>query len=336
MSKFITIAENIHCTLIIKLGGKSTVELPGGGHGVAFRWKGQNRILPISPKWKSPMLEQGKVQHIALAIWHALHSSGEDQAAGTDYLLQAAQSQIDNGADFLDVNVDEYSNDNAERVKVMRWLATFLSERFDTPLSIDSSNKDVLRAGLECCRKDIGKPMLNSVSLERRECVELVPEFDAHVVVSAAGREGLPTTLDGRMANFRQIVAELDKLHIARGRMHLDPLIYPISTDPMNGKNLLEAVTAAKKEFGAVKLTGGFSNISFGMPNRKLLNKVFIYLCAEAGSESGIINPVATPVREVAAMDTNSEPFRLARAVLVGEDLYGMEYISAFREGKLG
>ncbi|MBN1555713.1 MAG: dihydropteroate synthase [Phycisphaerae bacterium] len=335
ISNFTTIAENIHCTLIVKLNGPKVVDA-GGHKSVKFTHEGRDRLLPISPAWKSPMLEQGKVQHIALAIWHAMNSTGDDKTTGEDYLLQAAVKQIDGGATFLDVNVDEYSNDDAVRVEVMQFLASFLSERFDIPLSIDSSNKAVLKAGLECCRKDVGDPMLNSVSLEREDCVELVPEFNAHVVVSAAGKEDLPTTLDGRLTNLREIIGKLDALGVSRDRMHLDPLVFPISTDPMNGKGFFEVTTAAKKEFGAVKITGGYSNISFGMPNRKLLNQVFIHRVVEAGAQSGIINPVSTPIQAVAALDTNSEPFQLAKAVLEGTDMYGMEYITAFREGRLG
>ena len=337
MSDFITIGENLHCTLTVKLGGARTVELSGRGGGVKFKHEGEDRVLPIPADWEkfSPVLAQEKVQHVALGIWQALNGSGDDQKAGEDYLILTAQQEVDNGTNFLDVNVDEYTNDPAERVEIMKWLVTFLSERFETPLSIDSSSKAVLEAGLKCCRKDIGKPMINSISLEREECIELVPAFDAHTVVSAAGRKDLPTTLQGRIDNFREVVAMLDKLDVTRDRMHLDPLVYPISTDPVNGMNLLEAVTAAKNEFGEVKLTGGFSNISFGMPNRKLLNMVFVYLCVDAGAQSGIINPVAMPPAKIGAMDTQSEPFKLTRAVLVGEDMYGMDYIAAFREGRL-
>ncbi len=337
MSNFITIGENIHCTLTVKLGGSRTVELPGGGSGVKFKHEGEDRVLPIPADWEkfSPVLGQGKVQHVALGIWWALNGQGDDQKMGEDYLIRIARDEVDNGTAFLDVNVDEYTNDDAERIEVMKWLATFLSERFETPLSIDSSSKSVLAAGLECCRKDIGQPMLNSVSLERAECIELVQAFDAHVVVSAAGRSDLPTTLQGRMGNFTEIIGMLDKAGTPREKMHLDPLVFPISTEPTNGKNFLAATSAAKKEFGTVKLSGGYSNISFGMPNRKLLNMVFVNLCVEAGAESGIINPVAMPPRRIGAMDSESEPFKLARAVLVGEDMYGMEYIAAFRDGRL-
>jgi 5-methyltetrahydrofolate--homocysteine methyltransferase len=127
----------------------------------------------------------------------------------------------------------------------------------------------------------------------------------------------------------------LDDAGIERDRMHLDPLVFPVSTDPQNASRFFEAIRSVKDAFGEVKLTGGYSNVSFGMPNRKLLNKVFTYLCVQHGAESGIINPVAMPPREIARMDEQDESFQLARAVLTGEDMYGMEYISAHREGRL-
>jgi hypothetical protein len=71
------------------------------------------------------------------------------------------------------------------------------------------------------------------------------------------------------------------------------------------------------------------------MPERKLLNMTFIYLCVESGTDGGIIDPVVTPVSAIVTLDTDSEPFRLARAVLTGEDMFGMEYITAYREGRL-
>ena len=135
--------------------------------------------------------------------------------------------------------------------------------------------------------------------------------------------------------NFTEIIGKLDAIGIERKRMHLDPLVYPISTDPNNGKGFIDAVIEAKKQFGEVHITGGFSNISFGMPQRKLLTMVFVNLCAGVGVDSGIINPVTMSVRAIGAMDQESEPYKLAAAVLTGEDMYGMEFIAAHREGKL-
>jgi 5-methyltetrahydrofolate--homocysteine methyltransferase len=118
-------------------------------------------------------------------------------------------------------------------------------------------------------------------------------------------------------------------------KMHLDALVFPISTDPNNGQSFLEANRQAKARWGGVNLNGGLSNISFGMPNRKLLNMVFCRLFAEAGGTGGIIDPVQMPPQAIGDLDPEDESFKLAAAVLTGEDMYGMEYITAHREGKL-
>jgi 5-methyltetrahydrofolate--homocysteine methyltransferase len=146
----------------------------------------------------------------------------------------------------------------------------------------------------------------------------------------------MPADADERMANFREVIAALDAVGVPRDRLHLDPLVLPISTDPMNGSHFLEATRCAAETFDGVHLNGGLSNISFGMPQRKLLNMVFMRLCIEAGTDGGIIDPVSVPPAAVLEMDTTSESYAMARAVLVGEDMFGMEYISAYREGRLG
>lgn len=338
MSGFVVIGENIHCTRIVRLGGRHTVELPGGGAGVAFRHDQADCVLAIPPDWGeiSPAMAEGKVKHISLAVHQAMNAAGEAGQAGEAYLLNAARRQVDAGAGFLDVNVDEYSNDPGRRAEAMRWLAGLLSERFDVPLSIDSSSRDTLIAGLEACRERPGRAMVNSVSLERVEYVDVISRFGAEAVVSAAGREDLPTDVDGRMANLEKIIAILDEAGVGRDRMHLDPLVFPVSTEPTHGASFLAATAEAKKRFEGVRLSGGLSNVSFGMPQRRLLNMVFVRLCVEAGTGSGIIDPVQTPPKEIGALDGACEPFRLARAFLTGEDMFGMEFIAAHRAGRLG
>lgn len=336
--RFIIVGENIHCTRVVKREGAKTRQLADGRLGVTFKSQGQERALPVPADWAtvSPPFHDGKIKHVALAIHQLLHGQGDDRAAGEAYLAYLADRQVRAGASYLDVNVDEYSADPAVAADVLARVVDFLGARVGVPLSIDSSNPEILRAGLRRCRKDIRAPMINSVSLERAEVVDLVCEFGADAIVNACGRTGMPAGVEDRLANLREIIGLLDKAGVARGQMHLDPLVLPISTDPLNGSYFLQATAAARREFAGVHLNGGLSNVSFGMPNRGLLNSTFVWLCAEAGTDGGIIDPVTLPVSAMAQVDTGAEPFRLARAVLVGEDLYGADYISAFREGKLG
>lgn len=337
LKNFIVIGENIHCSRIVKRNGKKATTFADGSDVVNFTYKGDDRELPVPPDWAaiSPAFEQDKIKHVALGIHQALHGDNDTQQTGQDYLCWLAERQIEAGAWFLDVNVDEYSSDPEAAIEVMSYLVEFYGQRFDTPLSIDSSNPKVLQAGLDKHRSDIRPPMVNSVSLERPDVADLTKHYNANVIGNASGAEGMPGSVEERMNNFRQVMTIMETADIPREKMHLDPLVLPISTDPNNGAVFLETTRQAAAEFEGVHMNGGLSNISFGMPRRKLLNLTFIRLCAEAGTDGGIIDPCVTPPDAAAELDPDAESFKLAKAVLTGEDMFGMEYITAHREGRL-
>ena len=334
---FAIIGENIHCTRIVKSGGTRTEKLSQGGEAVSFTQAGESLLLPVPENWEevSPQYGEGKIRHIALAIYQCLNGkTDEERSLGEKYLCWAAERQINEGANYLDVNVDEYTNDLKERNEIMAWLVGFLSERYETPLSIDSSNASTIETGLQRCRKD-PLPMVNSVSLEREDAVDPVIEFNTAAVVSAAAKTGLPNSTEERLANFDGIMKTLEAKGMKREKMYLDPLVLPISVDPSNGKKFFDSTAAVRERYEGVHITGGLSNISYGMPNRKLLNMVFVRLFVDAGGDGGIIDPVQMPAADIAALDKESDAFKFAGAVLDGTDMFGGEYIAAFREGRL-
>ncbi|MFO7821054.1 MAG: dihydropteroate synthase [Lentisphaeria bacterium] len=337
LDNFIVVGENIHCSRIVKRNGKHATTFADGSDVVNFTYRGDDLELPVPENWGSvsPAFTQEKIKHVALAIHQALNGTTETQETARAYLCWLAERQIEAGTWFLDINVDEYSSDAGTSAEVMSFLADFYAQRFETPLSLDSSNPKVLEAGLEKHRTDTRPPMVNSVSLERPEVADLVKHYQTDVIVNASGAEGMPGSVEERMNNFRQIMTIMDTAGVLREKMHLDPLVLPISTDPQNGASFLDTTRQAAAEFEGVHLNGGLSNISFGMPRRKLLNLTFIRLCADAGTDGGIIDPCLTPPAAAAEMDTDSEASKLAKAVLTGEDMFGMEYITAHREGRL-
>ena len=205
---FIVVGENMHCTRMVKRGGIKMTELPGGEEAITFKYKGEDRLLMVPGNWAevSPDYDKGKCKHVALAIYLALNGGDEDQQTGKDYLCYVADRQIEKGTTFLDVNVDEYSSDSDATVEIMNWLTTFLSKRYETPLSIDSSHPKSLAIGLANCRTDIGPAMVNSISLERPEAIDIVKQYNAESIVNAAGHSDLPTTVDGRLTTFREIL----------------------------------------------------------------------------------------------------------------------------------
>jgi 5-methyltetrahydrofolate--homocysteine methyltransferase len=120
------------------------------------------------------------------------------------------------------------------------------------------------------------------------------------------------------------------------GALHVDPLVLPVAVEPEVGAWFLEAVRTLRATFGPeIHLTGGLSNVSFGLPQRKLLNDVFIDLAADAGADSGIIDPVASDPRRIFAQDRGTRAYALATALLTGADPYGMEFLTAYRAGEV-
>ena len=176
--------------------------------------------------------------------------------------------------------------------------------------------------------------MLNSAALERLDTLDLAREFDADVVAGASGIGSMPKDADERVANVSQLMQHAAGIPLEH--IHVDPLVIPISVDSSHGRHYLDAVRAIRARYGPeIHITGGLSNVSFGIPNRKLVNETFIVLAVDAGIDSAIIDPVQSKLADVLAQDRTAEPFALARAMLEGEDDYCVSYLKAFRSGRL-
>jgi len=337
ISRFITVGENIHCTRIYKVGGRFVRRGEDGRYVILCKADDGTHHLPIpsvfvqSPDWKT-----GKIRHCSVAIWQGYNGDECGKAAGKDYLENLAKSQEAAGASYLDINVDEFSSDVEECIRAMRWTVGVVQRVTTVPVSIDSSNTDILRAGLEGCDPSRGRPMVNSVSLERVEAIDAAAEFNAVVIASAAGERELPSTAEERLKNVDALVPKLDAAGFAMEHIHVDPLVFPISVDGNNGKNFLNTVSAIREKYGDdIHIVAGTSNVSFGMPNRKLINQVFSRLAVEAGGDGGIVDPHQINIDILKSMDTRTEAFGLARALLMGKDQFGMDFIAASREGKI-
>ncbi len=337
MKTLIVVGENIHCTRVYKVGG-AFVKPHGAGQAIVYGGKADTRYLPIPARFtETADWASGKVKHCAVAVWQGLYGDAAGKAAAVDYLRYLAARQEAADASFLDVNVDEFSTDVAERCRAIKWVAGIVQAGSQLPLSIDSSNEVILRAGLESCDPKRARPMVNSVSLERQSSIAVAAEFKAVVIASAAGEKDLPGDTATRLANINRLMPLLSAVGIKGNSVFVDPLVFPVATDSNNAQSFIESVSAIRRTYGPeIHISGGLSNVSFGMPARKLINQVFTWMVVEAGGDSGILDPLQMNAKILAAVDSASEPFKLARALLTGEDLFGVEFITAHREGKLG
>jgi 5-methyltetrahydrofolate--homocysteine methyltransferase len=335
--EFTVIGENVHTTRVLRLDGPQVGEDEHGRQAIVFEDDGRaTRFLPIpeSEKESQPYLE-GRIKHVRVAVELAM-AEGDDACAALAYLRTIAQRQIDAGAHFLDVNVDEISPKLDVQKQAMRWLAGLLAPESPVPLSIDSSNLEIIETGFEAVDGGGPTPMLNSASLERIEALDLAAAAGGEVIVTASGESGMPSDADERVANASRIVELAFAKGIGPERIHVDALVFPISVDGAFGNHCLEAFRRLRAQFGPeINLTGGMSNISFGLPNRRLVNDAFLALAVDAGADSGIIDPVTSSPQRVLSLDRDSRAFRLAVDVLTGADEHCRAYLKAWRGGEL-
>ena len=336
--RFTTIGENIHTTRVLLRRGKRIVVAPDGRESVRFRDRGgDNGYLPIPDDVKRGQdYEEGRVKHVGIAVRTAI-ASGADAPIALEYLATLVQRQERAGADYLDLNVDEVSLKPDEQQQAMAWLAGMVQDTGSTPLSIDSSNSDTIRTGLEVVDAGrAGRPLMNSASLERIDVLDDVKRFDTRVVVTAAGESGMPAGAGERADNATRIIEAALGKGIEAADIFVDPLVFPISVDIEFGNHCLDAIRTIRDRFGPdIHITGGFSNVSFGMPQRRLINDVFLLLAIEAGADSGIVDPVTSHLDEVHAMDRESVRYRMAEDLLLGRDDRCKAFLRAHRRGHL-
>ncbi|MQG43621.1 MAG: hypothetical protein FI678_04175 [SAR202 cluster bacterium] len=332
MSEFKIIGENIHTTRSIKLGGVRTKEIDSK-IVISYRKKGDDFSIMDIPKHfeDTQPYKQGQLKHFMIAIWHGMNGN---QSQGIDYIKWEIERQTSNSASYLDINVDEYSYKIEDQIEAMRWLVDIVKEYAKIPVSIDSSNPEIIKAGLDQYDNHM-RPMVNSLSLERKDLVEAIVEFDAQVVVSAASESSMPEDSNERIENLTNLIDYSTSKGLLLEDLFIDPLIFPISVSSSYGTDALEAISKIKNEWPEVNITGGMSNVSFGLPKRRLVNDVFISLAIDAGANSGIINPVESKIDRILSIDKNSEAFSITKDMLEGRDEFCVNYLSAFREKRI-
>ena len=334
-SNFTIIGENIHCTRVVKRGGIRGHIFDDGSEAVKYRSAGELKFVRVPKHFEATQpYQQGNLKHFMIAVWKGVNS--DEAAEGEAYIKHEVDRQTKAGATYLDLNVDELSHRVAEQIEAMRWLVRYVQSVADIPPSIDSSNSEIIQAGLEAYDRSAGRPMVNSVALERLETLDLIAEHDATCIISAASESGMPENADERLENATRVVDAASDRGINYEDMFIDPLFFPVSVDKAYGPHALDAISKLRERFGDdVHITGGMSNVSFGLPKRALVNETFVRLAVEAGADSGIIDPIQVKVDRAMQLDMESPRVKYAVDLLEGRDDFAMNYITAYRSGDL-
>jgi 5-methyltetrahydrofolate--homocysteine methyltransferase len=238
-----------------------------------------------------------------------------------DKVKQEALEQVEAGADILDVNVGAASVDE---VDMLPKAVKLVMETVDVPICIDSADVDALRAALEAHREMApeGKPLINSVNgeEERLEAVlPLVAEYNAAVIGLAMDDDGIPETSEKRFAVAKKIVDRAAALGIPPEDILIDCLALTVGADSKAALITLGAIEMVNRELG-VNQTLGASNVSFGLPEREVINWAFLGMAIKHGMNAPIVD--AEKVR----------PAILAADLLLGRDDYAMRYIKAYKK----
>jgi len=204
-----------------------------------------------------------------------------------DYILKEALTQQDKGAHILDVNV---GLPDIDEVSMMQKAVTEIQGITNLPLQIDTVNVKALEAAMRIYN---GKPMVNSVN-GKQESMDaifpLVKKYGGVVVGLTLDENGIPETAEGRVAIAGKIIEEAKKYGIDKKDIVIDVLTLTISSEPNSAKVTLDALRMVREQFG-VRTVLGVSNISFGLPNRPIINSYFYTMAMQRGLSAGIVNP---------------------------------------------
>lgn len=240
----------------------------------------------------------------------------------TDFIQKVAGDQAKAGADYIDVNAGTFLEKETD---YLSWLVETVQAAVDLPCCLDSPNPAALEKAMAVHR---GVPMINSISLETDRYDQLLPlvsQSPCKVVALCMTQTAMPTTADERVGVAEQLIEGLTKAGKSSADIYIDPVVQPVSVDTRMGKAVLEAIGAIRERYSEVNIICGLSNISFGLPERRLINRYFLSLAIGRGLSAAILNPTDHAI--MAALKT--------ALMLMGQDDYCEGFIEAYGNGIL-
>jgi cobalamin-dependent methionine synthase I len=238
------------------------------------------------------------------------------------FIQYLARRQAEAGAAFIDVNAGTNPDEEAD---ALLWIVKTVQEVVETPLCLDSANPRALASALQAVNRT---PMINSISGEPSRIEGVLPLVSKHgcsVIALAMDEKGIPKGADDRLTVIRRLIDRTRDSGVLDEKVYIDPLVMAASTNTESGAIALETMRAVHTEFPKAHLCAGLSNISFGLPARHLINRVFVTLALAAGLDSAILDPFDQELRgEI-----------LAAELVLGRDRYCLNYTRAYRDGRI-
>ena len=211
-----------------------------------------------------------------------------------EVVTREALKQVEAGADILDVNV---GGKGIDEVVLLPETVKRVTEVVDVPLSIDTRVPAALEGALKVCP---GRPLVNSIGGEDKILAENLPiiaAFGVPVIVLCMGQEGIPNNADDRLKVAHKVLNAAVSVGVAENDVILDPLVMTVGADDQAARVALETTRRLREEFPNNNITGGASNVSFGMPARPILNAHFLSAAFTLGMNMPITDPTDPNLR---------------------------------------
>jgi cobalamin-dependent methionine synthase I len=241
----------------------------------------------------------------------------------SETIRQEAVKQVEAGAHTLDVNCGTLSAE--AEPEALAWLVKTVQSAVNLPLCLDSPNPAALAAGLAVHQ---GKPIINSISGEKERyghVLPLVKQYGASVVALDMDDRGIPQNNEQALEVGVKLVNDLLIDGIPLDDIYFDPLVRSVATSPGAVVDTLRLMEGLGCKFPGLHFVSGLSNVSFGLPERRHLNRAFVVLSVASGLDAVIMDP----------LDEVMLALIYAAETLMNKDRFCMKYIEAYRQGKL-
>ena len=244
----------------------------------------------------------------------------EDRDAA--FLAKEAEEQENAGANIIDLNVGTFLEQEPD---LMGWLVKIVQDAVELPLCIDTPSAETVERALKISTR---KVIVNSITGETERYTSFLPliqKYGSSVIALCMDDRGLSPSPEIRCEIGLSLIEKLTGAGLLKEDVYLDPIVEPISCGPNTGRICLDSIRLIRSQEPEVHIICGLSNVSYGLPKRSLLNESFLSMAVLMGMDTVILNPLNK--RLMASL-------RAARA-LIGSDEYCMDYIAAYRKGRL-
>lgn len=235
-----------------------------------------------------------------------------------EFIKKEVSNQTACGAHYIDLNAGTFVGQEAE---CMKWLIDIAQETSELPLSIDSPDPAVIKEVLPMVKK---QPIINSITFEKERLegiLPLVKEYNTKVVALCQSTDLTPTSADDKYKVASQLVTVLNEGGIKNEDILVDPLLFPVATDIKATGETYRAMQRIMKDFPGIYTVCGLTNVSYGLPQRKLLNRTFLTAAIAYGMNGAILDPT----------DSDLMKTLYAARTIAGQDEYCMDFINSTR-----